>query len=62
MKKNRAGVFIIGLSLACLIVCAGSIATEYAKHDKASETSIDGKAHAQITQEMIRMLDEDPEL
>lgn len=62
MKKNRARVLIIGLSLACLIVCARSIATEYGKYDKVSETSIDEKDHAQGTQEMIRILDEDPEL
>jgi hypothetical protein len=29
MKKIWTGLLIIGLSLACLIVCAGSIAKEY---------------------------------
>ena len=62
MKKNRTRVFIIGLSLFCLIVCARSIAAEYTDHGKASETSDAGKDHAQVTQEMIAILDEDPEL
>ena len=31
MKKKRTGAWIIGLSLACLILCARSIATEYSQ-------------------------------
>ena len=62
MKKNYAGVFIIGLSLVCLIICARSIALEYEEYDTVSETLIDGERHERITQEMIMMLDEDPEL
>lgn len=31
MKKKWTGIFIIGLSLFCLIVCAKSIATEYSQ-------------------------------
>ena len=31
MKKKWTGVFIIGLSLVCLIVCARSIATGYSQ-------------------------------
>ena len=59
MKKIWTGLLIIGLSLACLIVCAGSIAKEYSQ---VSETLSSGKDHAQITQEMITMLEQDPEL
>ena len=59
MGNKRAGALIIGLSLACLIACAGSIAAEYGR---APETESIGKQHAQVTQEMIAMLEEDPEL
>lgn len=59
MKKKWGGAFIGLLSLACLLVCAKSIVTQYSK---APEVVSSEKEHAQGTKEMIAMLDADPEL